>query len=142
MLSTKVFALQLYYQNLITDFFFTILALKIEWCKARARSERWEEEVILLVEEMRRVLAYGRWKAEWWRGKVGRRSNVSPEVLEGIDAYAEEHAARELRHVEYLDIAWKGLVGSAEGVLNRTGGEGVVEVELEEEERDIPNVVD
>ncbi|KAL4259471.1 CxC2-like cysteine cluster KDZ transposase-associated domain-containing protein [Pleurotus pulmonarius] len=40
-------------------------ALRIEWCKARARAQRWQEECMLLWEEMRRViefhkLGYGR----------------------------------------------------------------------------------
>ncbi|KAF5375829.1 hypothetical protein D9615_008231 [Tricholomella constricta] len=33
-------------------------ALCIEWCKSKARSDRWSEEVELLQEEMRRVLEF------------------------------------------------------------------------------------
>lgn len=32
--------------------------LRIEWARAQSRVKRWEEEVELLVEEMRRVVAY------------------------------------------------------------------------------------
>lgn len=40
--------------------------VKVEWARSQARAERWREEVMLLQEEMRRVIAYFRWKARWW----------------------------------------------------------------------------
>lgn len=39
--------------------------VRVEWMKARARSMRWTEELNLLPEEMRRTIAYHRWKADW-----------------------------------------------------------------------------
>ena len=42
------------------------LALRVEWCKARARAHRWQEECLLLHEEMRRVLATFAWQSENW----------------------------------------------------------------------------
>lgn len=51
--------------------FLTIgLAIRIEWCKARARAHRWQEECALLVEEMRRVLAFFHWQSNWWTKKA------------------------------------------------------------------------
>ncbi|KAG2137460.1 hypothetical protein DEU56DRAFT_945875 [Suillus clintonianus] len=38
-------------------------AMRVEWCKARARANRWAEEVELVQEEMRRVLAFFEWNA-------------------------------------------------------------------------------
>lgn len=40
--------------------------MRIEWSKSRARLQRWEEEVDLVVEEMRRVLVLLDWKKGWW----------------------------------------------------------------------------
>ncbi|KAG1814844.1 hypothetical protein EV424DRAFT_1473281 [Suillus variegatus] len=40
-------------------------SLHVEWCKARARAHRWEEEVQLLCEEMRHVLSFFEWQARW-----------------------------------------------------------------------------
>ncbi|KAF8960091.1 hypothetical protein BDZ97DRAFT_1922493 [Flammula alnicola] len=45
----------------------TNAALCIEWCKARARAHRWQEECLLLQEEMHRVIAYFSWQAKKWR---------------------------------------------------------------------------
>ncbi|KAG1871548.1 hypothetical protein F4604DRAFT_1881169 [Suillus subluteus] len=41
-------------------------SLRVEWCKAWARAHWWEEEVQLLCEEMRCVLAFLEWQAGWW----------------------------------------------------------------------------
>ncbi len=48
-----------------------IKALRIEWCKSRARAQRWQEECVLLTEEMRRVQATFQYYAGLWkeRGK-------------------------------------------------------------------------
>jgi hypothetical protein len=66
--------------------------IRVEWAKARARAQRWREEVILLNEEMCRVLAFGEWKAKWWREQASRRNSVPEELAEGLQAYAAEHA--------------------------------------------------
>lgn len=70
-------------------------ALRVEWCKARARAQRWSEECDLLQEEMRRVLAYHDWHGSWWEGQVGRNVNFShrPEYQEGADVYAFRQAS-------------------------------------------------
>ncbi|KAJ7885134.1 hypothetical protein B0H14DRAFT_3082330 [Mycena olivaceomarginata] len=41
-------------------------ALRVEWAKTRAKAWRWTEEVDLVEEEMRRVVAFLEWKAERW----------------------------------------------------------------------------
>ncbi|KAH8115645.1 hypothetical protein DFH11DRAFT_1507356, partial [Phellopilus nigrolimitatus] len=72
--------------------------IRAEWAKAQARSERWEEEITLVVEEMRRTLVYCDWKAAWWRDQASLR-NVSEgpvygheQVVSGIHAYAGKQA--------------------------------------------------
>lgn len=70
--------------------------LRVEWSKNRARFHRWQEEVELLVEEMRRVIAYFRWKAGDWQGKIdlrARSQDLEPAVSEGLAAYAERQSA-------------------------------------------------
>ena len=54
------------YLNLFAIALIRYTALRIEWCKARARAMRWLEEVRLLVEEMRRVLQFLQWKGRFW----------------------------------------------------------------------------
>ncbi|KAG2127505.1 hypothetical protein DEU56DRAFT_872776 [Suillus clintonianus] len=46
-----------------------LLGVRVEWCKSRARALRWAEEVDLLQEEMRRVLQFFNWQANWWEGQ-------------------------------------------------------------------------
>lgn len=60
--------------------------------KSRARAERWTEETILLVEEMRRVLFFLTWKADWWRSQGPRRDTVHPSLQDGLMAYSTKQA--------------------------------------------------
>lgn len=62
---------------------------KIEWAKSRARSLRYQEEVQIVAEEMKRTLRFFVWKANTWRERATARENISPEHAEGLLAYAE-----------------------------------------------------
>jgi hypothetical protein len=66
--------------------------LRVEWAKVQARKQHWEEEVLLVEEEMRRVVMFHKWKAQWWQSQAGRRSDADCSVLQGIAAYAEKQA--------------------------------------------------
>ena len=67
--------------------------MKAEWCKTYARVERWEEELALVQEEMRRTLAYCEWKMTWWKSQATQRADVTPAVADGLTAYAMKQAA-------------------------------------------------
>ena len=63
-------------------------ALRIEWCRTRARAMRWSEEVLLVQEEMRRVLEYMSWLANWWSSHAAVPSMAhDPYLTEGLTAY-------------------------------------------------------
>ena len=47
-------------------------SLQVEWSKTQVQMHRWEEEVVLVQEEMRRVIAYHEWKASWWQSQAAR----------------------------------------------------------------------
>ena len=65
----------------------------MEWVKARARKLRWQEEVELLPEEVRRSITFFHFKAtEWEQRALLRQDSVSPEVLEGLIGYAHRQA--------------------------------------------------
>ncbi|KAG2356874.1 hypothetical protein BDR07DRAFT_1453293 [Suillus spraguei] len=60
--------------------------VRVEWCKSHARALRWAEEVDLLQEEMRRVLQFFNWQANWWEGQGAAAWD------EGLRAYASQQA--------------------------------------------------
>ncbi|KAJ8515159.1 hypothetical protein ONZ45_g7382 [Pleurotus djamor] len=62
-------------------------ALRIEWCKTRARAHRWQEECLLLHEEMRRVVQFHEYQTNIWTSRA--------EVVEteGKRAYALRQAS-------------------------------------------------
>ncbi|KAG0692187.1 hypothetical protein DFH29DRAFT_985899 [Suillus ampliporus] len=64
-------------------------SLRVEWCKARARAHRWEEEVQLLQEEMRHIIAFLDWQAGWWDLQGPRHAFNSLQAEEGALAYAQ-----------------------------------------------------
>lgn len=66
--------------------------MRVEWAKSKARADRWAEEVILLREEMRRVIQYFHWKANWWVSQGGLRTDVSTDIQLGLIAYASKQA--------------------------------------------------
>ncbi|KAJ7792510.1 hypothetical protein B0H14DRAFT_3499173 [Mycena olivaceomarginata] len=70
----------------------TVVGLRVEWCKAWARTRRWTEEVRLLREEMRRVPITLRAKAQWWLERRTPPGFEGPEA-EGAAAYATRQAA-------------------------------------------------
>ena len=84
-------------------------AVRVEWCKAWARSRRWSEEVCLLVEEMRRVLASHEHKAAWWRDRRQGLGSVWPSMdhAEGGHAYASEHAALHESLLSHCKRLWE-----------------------------------
>lgn len=76
--------------------------MRVEWAKAKARADCWEEEVILLDEEMHRVLVFCQWKATWWLEQAPWRKDLPPQLVEGLHAYAEEQADLEQR----ISLSW------------------------------------
>ncbi|KZP17621.1 hypothetical protein FIBSPDRAFT_957070 [Athelia psychrophila] len=82
-------------------------ALRIEWCRARARAMCWSEEVLLLREEMCRVQGFSRWQADWWAGQTRRLADLPPEDTEGICAYAAKQASIRLQMASSFDHLWR-----------------------------------
>lgn len=68
-------------------------SVRVEWTKAKARVERWEEEILLLSEEMRRVLRFLEWKSAWWEEQQEIRPDAPPLLKRGLSAYASKQSA-------------------------------------------------
>ena len=83
-------------QLIVILILYLALAIRIEWCKARARAHRWEEEVRLLFKEMQRTLQFLEWHANWWMERRSTITTSNEALSEGCHAYAVRQA--ELRH--------------------------------------------
>ncbi|TDL15288.1 hypothetical protein BD410DRAFT_732930, partial [Rickenella mellea] len=66
--------------------------MRVEWAKSQARAQRWQEEVVLVTEEMRRTLVFLEWRAVWWETRIGRRLETA-DMTSGLRAYAMKQAA-------------------------------------------------
>ncbi|KDR65407.1 hypothetical protein GALMADRAFT_148720 [Galerina marginata CBS 339.88] len=120
--------------------------LRVEWAKSRARAARAREEVLLLKEEMRRVLAFLQWKANWWTARLEPRDGLTKELEEGIRAYAQSQSKLQEDLATHFRALWKAPLEDGETAANRTGdaeaevedGEDGEEEEEEEEEEEFP----
>ncbi|KAJ7180018.1 hypothetical protein C8R43DRAFT_871018 [Mycena crocata] len=118
-------------------------ALKVEWCKAYSRCNRLREELVKVEEEMRRFIAFGVTAGEHWVRRAGARTvmlgsskAVTPEVLEGVRAYAMEQADREARTCAVLRQDW-AVIRQRGGAYLRgeeTSGMAGVVVDLDEDQ--------
>ncbi|KAJ7722721.1 hypothetical protein B0H16DRAFT_1248777, partial [Mycena metata] len=81
-------------------------SVRVEWSKAKARRDRWVEEVQLLREEMKRVLRMLRWTQGEWEKRKGQRGSVDPELAAGLKAYARRQVYVHRRVAEAFHISW------------------------------------
>ena len=80
--------------------------MRVEWAKARACKMRWKEELMLIQEEMRRVISFHEWKADWWRDCASVRDHPDQALLSGISGYANKQADISVRLAEQCARQW------------------------------------
>lgn len=80
--------------------------LQIEWAKSRARANRAREEVLLLKEEMRRVIEFLEWKSQWWLSK-GESRPAGDDIAEGLLAYAHKQARLHKGLSQHFRTIWQ-----------------------------------
>ncbi|KDR66325.1 hypothetical protein GALMADRAFT_1156932 [Galerina marginata CBS 339.88] len=90
--------------------------LRSEWARSRARAERATEEVLLLREEMRRVLAFLNWKAKWWSSKQESRPTSDVVLAEGIRAYAVDQGSLQRKLQLSFQEIWKAPLQDMENI--------------------------
>ncbi len=66
--------------------------MQVKWAKMKAQQDRWNEEYLLLQEEMRCTVVYLEWKAGWWKKQAIRHSTQDPILSQGLYACAERQA--------------------------------------------------
>lgn len=109
-------------------------ALRVEWAKAGARGDRFEEEVVTLDGEMGRVLKYCGYKYDWWKAQIPRRLPNLQEphhkvLREGLAAYAEQQAHMERTIALNWGDKWRAVRDRAVDII-----QGNTPFELLEEE--------
>jgi hypothetical protein len=79
---------------------------QIEWAKSSARAARATEEVLLLREEMRRVIEFLRWKSEWWISRA-EHWPADTALAEGLRAYAINQSMLQRSLSQRFQTIWK-----------------------------------
>ncbi len=100
-------------------------ALRVEWAKAKARAARWTEQVRLVDEEMRRVVATTQHIAKEWNLRRSQRQSqvdsqhpLDADLDEGLTAYADEHCATETARAASLEEKWRVVRSHASDLIN------------------------
>ncbi|KAJ6556071.1 hypothetical protein B0H19DRAFT_1262187 [Mycena capillaripes] len=108
-----------------------IEALRVEWCKAYARTRRWHEDVVLVEEEMRRTIEFGYSMASVWATRArGRVAQVDAELLDGLTTRYQSAVNGRL----VTSLKWAGVREKGRAYLARETTAGVeVIVPLEED---------
>ncbi|GAW03831.1 hypothetical protein LENED_005583 [Lentinula edodes] len=86
--------------------------LRVSWCKARARALRWQEECVLLQEEMRRVRAFLEHEVNKWKLRASEASGDP-----GASAYAHRQASIHGNIKDFCIEKWTGLDAMLAGGL-------------------------
>jgi hypothetical protein len=84
-----------------------LIALRVEFLRSRARAMHWSEEVVLLLEEMRRVLVFMKWQARWWDAQGVRWVGLDAEQQEGLVGYARHQASIRRRMLKRCKYVWR-----------------------------------
>jgi hypothetical protein len=97
----------------------------VEWAKAKARADRWEEEVVLLNEEMRRILEFCNRKAAWWENKIQQQESeqMDEPLADGLRAYAHQQAALEREISTKWAHKWRQTRNRAIPIISAVMGE-------------------
>ena len=88
-------------------------ALQVEWCKGQERAQRYEEEVQLVVEEMRRTLAYFEWDMREWKAFGSNPPDVpaaDAQTQVGVSSYAFKQADIRRRLMETCLGDWFNIL--------------------------------
>ena len=91
-------------------------SMRAHWAKCQARAERYEEEVILTIEEMGRTLLFLEWKRSKWTSlayeRLESKSPPATGVSRGLNAYTERQAdVYETLGVSFV-TRWRGTLTS------------------------------
>jgi hypothetical protein len=89
----------------VTDLY---TGLRVEWCKAWARTRRWTEEVRLLKDEMRRTPLSLHHNASWWM-EHRYPEGFEDEHAEGAAAYATRQATLHTDIATAFETLWAPL---------------------------------
>jgi hypothetical protein len=89
--------------------------LRVEWSKSQARKMRWEEEVQIIQEEMRRTIVYYEWKQQWWLKQNPQPTTGEDTIRHGISAYSQKQAHYCKCMAESFAMAWLPFLQS-EGI--------------------------
>lgn len=77
----------------------------MEYVKVKARVTCWHEEILLIVEEMRRMVTFLQWKSHWWRNLMAEH-HICIDIQRGSLAYSCHQEAQLLDLGRKFAVLW------------------------------------
>ncbi|KAF7310144.1 CxC2 domain-containing protein [Mycena indigotica] len=93
-------------------------SVRVDWTKARARRDRWREEVALIREEMKRVLRCLATIQKEWDERAGARDEEDVALSSGLRAYALRQCAMHKRVGEAFYESWNKSAANARELID------------------------
>ncbi len=81
------------------------LDLRVEYSKTKARVLRWLEEILLVLEEMRRSITFLQWKARWWN-RLAVTQSARIDVQRGATSYSRRQESQYFGLAERFARLW------------------------------------
>ena len=67
---------------------------------------QWKEELLIIQEEMRQVLAFFEWRSAWWLEQANKRQTLEFPIESGVIAYAHKQSTLCLRMAAHCATYW------------------------------------
>jgi hypothetical protein len=81
-------------------------SVRVQYAKTLANAERWEEELILVPEEMRRTMLSFEHMVPWWSSQVNQRPEASAPLQDALAAHARREATIYQEHLVNFATTW------------------------------------
>jgi hypothetical protein len=87
--------------------------IQVQWAKLISNAERWDEEIVYVIQEMEWVLASFETEAKQWEARIGARSDPArPWLQASLDAYAYHQAELRIARRDQFAREWLLLLSA------------------------------
>jgi hypothetical protein len=81
-------------------------SIRAQYAKTLVNAEQWEEEAILVPEEMRCTLVSFEYMAKWWMSQIRQRPTSTQDLQTALNAHAQCQVLIYQQRITVFVIAW------------------------------------
>ena len=93
--------------------------MHVEWEKSHVHTQRWSEEMVLVIEEMCQVIQYLDWKVLWWQCQGTVRSpTIWPDIVSRLSTYVECQADFMINLAKLFTSLWHPILAVSQLLID------------------------